>query len=512
MIGGSKCLPKGFLNYTTGKMAKAASQAQTIVSSVMPALTGGVSTSALLLVGFLADVDIYTYINVPFPDNFVSFIEQLRSSILPNLFASLDTMHDGNNPSSTIGKFQFWDLSATLLDNSNTTVFKELILFAIIIGINILVLISKSFRGFSQSMLKIRTIFMWNVFLSFYLGDFSELQLNSMIQLRENSLWSAYTILSFVFAVLVVTSYPLLLGYLIYRTNQRQPQPQKGGIHSEGAPQNQQWVKVPPSLEILVEDFRDTNSFTRNFIFIMLLETFLQILIVFFFQDNGLTQAILHTIVIVVYIVLIAWQRPYRSKLQMGILLLNQVSKAVMGILAIIVGIDNTIQFLSPELIDVIGSFLIILILAVIGINCVLSIGIMIISLFQSIKECYLKVKYRKKQPSVHGARKRANIKHTKKTHVIEKHNRSMDEGASFDSHNGLNTQNGSHLLSLSNDKSMTLATRTIDSTEKKTIPKTHIVSITTKKRPFVHDSVPTNNVASSSGRERSRKHISRGK
>ena len=515
--------PNDFLNYTAGESAKIVSQAQTIVSVVMPALTGGVSTSAMLLVGFLADVDIYTYINVPFPDNFVTFIEQMRSSILPNLFANMDTVYDGNNPSSTIGKFRFWGLSATLLDNSNTTIFKDLVVLGIILGLNILVLLFKSYPSINSSILKIRTIFMWNVFLSYYMGDFSELQLNSMVQLRENSVWSGYTILSFVFAVIIVISYPPLLGYLMYKTNQRHSQPEKvqrRRVHNESNPnlQNQQWVKVPPSIEFLVEDFHDTNSFTRNYIFVMLLETFLQILIIFFFQDNGLSQAILYTIIIAVSIVLIAWQRPYRSKLQMGILLLNQASKAVMGIHAILLGVDSTIQFLSPESIEAMGSVLTILILTVIGINSLLSIGILLVSLFQSIKGCCLRANYRKKQPRVQSSRKRMNIKLTSEPRAMEDNNRSLNEDASFGSHNGLNNKNRSRVLFLSKDTSMSLISEPIDSSGTKTVLNAarrntsnnmHSVIMQTK---MPHDPAAKNYPADSfsfSRRERRRKHLS---
>ena len=56
-------------------------QAQSIATSVLPAVTGGMSTSAMLLVGFLADVDIYKYLNVDFPENFVSFCRQMGERI-----------------------------------------------------------------------------------------------------------------------------------------------------------------------------------------------------------------------------------------------------------------------------------------------------------------------------------------------------------------------------------------------------------------------------------------------
>ena len=399
---------------SAGELTGAAMQATTAASSILPVVTGGVSTSAILLVGFLADIDLYKYINVPFPDNFVSFCEQMDANALPNLFVSMDDKYEGNNPNSTIGKYHFWGTSATLLDNSSVTIFKDLVILGIIIGLNILILILRGFQSLHQKLMKIRGLFMWNLFLSYYLGDFSELQLNSMIQLRENNLAGTYQGLSFAFALLIVISYPLMLGYLIYKVNRRLPQPlntQEGEV--------QKWAEVPASIEILVEDFHDKNSTTRNFLFFMLLESSLQILVVFFLQDSGLAQAILYTIIGLVYIALTASQIPYKSKFQMALLLLNQISKAVMGIIAILFGLNDKIQFLSSSLNDLIGFVLMLLILIVIGINFLISMIIMFHALYRSInawrasskKKCdntqrragaHIKINHKKKNPTAY--------------------------------------------------------------------------------------------------------------
>lgn len=69
---------------------------------------------------------------------------------------------------SAIGKFQFWEVSTILLDN---------------------------LKGQPRDKFhKLRGIFMWNVCIaiSYFLGDFPEFLLHSMIQLRENHASSAY--------------------------------------------------------------------------------------------------------------------------------------------------------------------------------------------------------------------------------------------------------------------------------------------------------------------------------
>ena len=200
-------------------MTAVTSQIQSVASSAMPVMLAERSTSAMILVGFLADAGLYKYLNVPFPENFVSFCEQMESFDLPNIFIDMDSGNRGKNPTSIIGKFQFWGVSATLLDNSSFAIAKELLLLAIILGLNILVFILKGFPKISDKVRKVRTQFMWNVFLSNYFGDFTELLLNSMIQMRKNYVSSAYANFSFALAVIIVSSYALLGLYFRYILN-----------------------------------------------------------------------------------------------------------------------------------------------------------------------------------------------------------------------------------------------------------------------------------------------------
>ena len=377
---------------TGGRIAGLTAQMQYIATTVMPVMLAERSTSAMILVGFLADVGHYKYLNVPFPENFVSFCEQMESLDLPNIFANMDSLNGGNNPTSIVEKFQFWDVSATLLDNSSFAIAKELITLAIILGLNIIVFLLKEFPKLSDFVRKVRTIFMWNAFLSYYLGDFAELQLYSMIQMRENYVSSPYTNFSFALAVIIVSTYTLLGVYFLYILNKKhskwQVTPERPHSISAATKRSEQkWEKVPDSLEILIEDFHENPRFSRNFILVMLLETFLQVLVIFFFQDNRLAQAIMYLIIVLGFFSLSAWKRPYKSKRQMKILLLNQGNKVVMGIFAVIFGINAKVQFVSIELITGMGFILILLILIVMGINLAMALRIIIISFYQRIKE-----------------------------------------------------------------------------------------------------------------------------
>ena len=150
-----------------GAIAFAGTQAQIIASSVIP-ITQTFSTTALLLIGFLAEVDFYMFINVRFPDNFVTFCQGIQANLIPNVFAGIDTINNGANPSSIIGKFQFREISTVMLDNSNVNIAKELIALVIILVSTSLMYLFKPYAKVSDFFEKIKSVSMWNVFLSYW--------------------------------------------------------------------------------------------------------------------------------------------------------------------------------------------------------------------------------------------------------------------------------------------------------------------------------------------------------
>ena len=208
---------------------------------------------------------------------------------------------------------------------------------------------------------KVRNLFMWNIYLSFYLGDYSELQLNAMIEMREHAVSSLYSRISLALSIIIVVSYTLLIIYMLYILNRkrRTPVSQKNRPrlrwYTEEGPEvkkasnsklnltffQEQFCEIPQGVAIITEDFVSKNTFTKNFFLIMLIQNFLLILLIFFFQDYGLVQAIVYTILTMFFVIIIAWQRPYKSKkskVQLTILLINQCSKVAMGIIAIMIG------------------------------------------------------------------------------------------------------------------------------------------------------------------------------
>ena len=379
-----------------GDATKVAMTAQVVTSAIMPAVTGGVSTFAMLLLAFLAEIDIYMYLNVPTPDNFNLFCEQITTDMFPNVFANMDDNPE-ENPTSTIGKFEFWEISATLLDNCFVNIFKELLALGIIVATNILMLIFSKCGGFYSLIGNVRDLFMWNVFLSFYVGDYAELQLNSMIELREHSVSSSYSKFSLAIAIIIIISYACLAIYFLFALNRKRRNrnavlPVVDDKPNQPTDQESFWP-VPPRVALISEDFTDSNAFTRNFFLVMMAVDFLMILLVFFFQNYGLAQAIIYTILTIGYVAIIAWQRPFKSPFKLIVMLLNQSSKAIMGIIAVVFGINEKTNSIPEDSINRMGTFLIVLIVTVIAINLVVAVLITAVETFNKIRELVRQVR-----------------------------------------------------------------------------------------------------------------------
>lgn len=410
----------------TGSTANVAMQVQMVAASLIPFVTGGLSTSAVLLLAFLSEVDIYKYTNVPFPNNFVVFCEQLSTDFIPNPIAPFDDVNEGQNPNSTYGQFQFWGVSMILLDNSAVPIIRVLFALSVILLTVVLTFTLQKWQKIANFFRRVRDVFMWNTFLSFYLGDYTELQLNSMIQLRENIISSRYAYLSLGFSILIVVSYALLLFYLAYVLNRRKKlsrrsptikeRPSSGLSQSSSRNsfriqelpskkslfkiqiEEMKWVPVPKCLCIISEDFKEDNRFTRNFFLIMTLQSLLLIFNAFFLQNFGLIQAIIYTVLTLLYFISILWKKPFSSKVQTGMLLFNQAAKIAMGAIAIALGVNERTQTLSQEAVSSMGLALIVLISSVIGINALISVMITLVSTFIEIKKWCAKRKNKNKK------------------------------------------------------------------------------------------------------------------
>ena len=391
------------MNGSTGaEAARAVLQASAGTNAALPPLLGGVSSVATLLVNFISELNLFIYINVGFPANFVLFIEQVQvSELIPNPFAWMikDTDEITN---STIGKFEYWGTETVMLENNGMNICKNLgvLIFGAILSILALVLSGKP--NLSRKIANLRNLFLWNLFFSFYLGDFGELFLSSLIQIRENTATGSYATLSLVLSYSVVISYFLIILIGIYFLNRKvepfgpkiakiaasSPQARAKRASMPKAKETNIWLSVPPTMRILTEDFKESNPMTRGFLIILTLQTMLVSFIIFFMQDLGLLQAATYTAIAVFFLGHVAYYKPFKSRIQTSILIFNQLIKIVMGIMAIILGIDDFCLKLPKESRTSIGSGLIILIIIGVAANALVGIVLVFSEIWQMVARC----------------------------------------------------------------------------------------------------------------------------
>ena len=417
--------PQSIATITTmGRIVSNAMQVQSATSGLIPILSSGFPTTAIILVGFLSEIEIYRFINVHFPDNFVLFCENTDVSLFPNVLAMIDDVNEGDNPNSTHGKFAFWGVSTVMLDNSYPEVLKNLGVLAALAITSLLACILRGSHKFSDFFSKIRDMLMWNLTLSFYLGDYTELQLYSMIQLSENNVSSTYSRLSYAFSIIIIVTYSVLMICIAILLNSkkralfRSKHPPKVTTTSQReslTPKvpsiyliNLDSARNPPTSEmtlnrcsILVEDFDTTNCIGRNFMLVILGQNLAVILVLFFLQNFKTVQAVLYTILTIAFLALVLFKRPYKSLVQTGILALNNVCKTTMGIIAILLVENESKSFMSQSSVTTLGWVLIYLKLALIGLNAI--IGFII-----TLREIFLKIKKKIHECKEHRAQKKA--------------------------------------------------------------------------------------------------------
>src|SRR5690606_8201403 len=129
---------------------------------------------------------------------------------------------------------------------------------------------------------KIRDSYRWNGLLAFYIGDFQEFFVFTLLQFRE----SVKPLISLIFGILIVTSYFVGYLYLTIALNRRKKaakkkltdsrRGQKIRSHriktSEQEKEEEIIGDIPESMNMVVDEFVRKNWYSRNFLLLMCLQ------------------------------------------------------------------------------------------------------------------------------------------------------------------------------------------------------------------------------------------------
>ena len=363
----------------TASVAQAALQVQSATTSILPLLVQGATTTAVLLINFVSDVLLYRYINVQFPNNFIEFCKYLYTNFLPNFY---NTFEEQYNIPDGPGKFEDYGMSTVILGSCGNTLDREFIALSLIFTLIFMVWVTKKFPRVHSVFKTWRDNHKWNFFLTFFMGDFGELYLFSMLQLKEDRSRSWYAWYGYFISIAFLASYPLLTSYFIYLLNRKVAPKVSDEVKVEKQPSL--WREVPPSVNMISTDLKKDYWLKRNFQLVTLVEHLINDLHYLFLQNYGTFQAVIYTGNTLVFLMLGLIYRPYTSKLQNILYGLNYSMKLVLGILAIYIGLTQTTA--SEDMSNSIGWALIGVTVTAISCNAVIVVGILFSSIVQTCR------------------------------------------------------------------------------------------------------------------------------
>ena len=353
---------------------------------ILPVIIVTAGSVVALFLDFLGEIAIFQYINVPFPANFEAFVQFFGANIFPNLFEK--AYDESDSVISTNGKFEEYECSRVFLDNCGGGLDKEFLAITIIIVTSLLALTFKSCPRVHSFICKVRDSYRWNGLLAFYIGDFQEYFVFTLLQFKE----SAKPLISLIIGILLVVSYFVWFLYLSVALNRRKktakklrdfrrpsrPRPNQSKA-LEQKEEEEEIGDIPESMNMVLDEFVTKYWYSRNFLLMMCFQNVIIGFILVFLQNWGTIQAGLYSYMAIFYGVLVLGAfRPFKEKSQTVTFTISQIVKGTMGCLALALGLDEKWMLFSDNQRDAVGIALITLAGVGVGSNALLAVGMIV--------------------------------------------------------------------------------------------------------------------------------------
>ena len=359
-------------------------------ASMITIVLGGMSNAAIFLLDAPGELELYKYLNIYFPENFVAFYNFLYAgniSLIPNLFMHLNNGEE--TPTSTFHKFGYWKTPILLLERCGDGLSKQIVTLILIIFTWIPALIYKRKDKNPSFFLKLNYIFRWNLLISFFLGDFTFLILQTMLQFHEISFQNmdTFSILSITATFLILVTYALIFGIGAYQVNKKRLEiPFYMTSARKKLQKRIEKDKFPPSLAVFKDELNDDHFLDKNFLFVLKFQDFLNCLNYFFLQEAPLAQCYIFTLLSGFLMLVIVILRPFPSTLNFVAILFNETGKLLLGIIAIMIATTfQSGQYLSQDTTLIVGKVMISMVLAIFGGNLLIALYGLGVQLYQCI-------------------------------------------------------------------------------------------------------------------------------
>ena len=330
------------------------------------------------------------YLNINHSNIASDIYSAMSSSYIPNWIASLNDL-DPELLIFPFGIFQTNQISSLFLDNFDalTETIARLGAFLLIACFTYSMRIEK----LSHSMMGKLHVITFNFFASSLFGQFQSLLLYSILQILKLDLFlDSYSIISYLIGYLTLS---LTIGLLVFcffrvlsifnnRNNREENSPQIPSDESSLSIRNQtRWLKK--KYEFLFDDFKKSQK--KHFFFAFLITAFnaIYILLIIFLQSVPVLQCILVVILVLLFLLFAAITNPFKNKITAFLHFFNFSCILLAAILNSTLAI---IQISNPDFsgVEAQGKAVISIIAINTGTNTIISLGEMLIAIYQKLK------------------------------------------------------------------------------------------------------------------------------
>ena len=420
----------------TSSFASSSEQIQDAVTSALPLLANGAGISVVLLAEFAEDIKFYRFINVQFPQNFIDFCRNVDSSSIPNPYQDLGCVE------SEVGKFADFEISTCFLVNSGDALNREALALGLIAMSWTLSWLLRNQGRLAKPFISMRTVHTWNTFINYFVSDFKEFILYSLLDLSQQQLSHHRRLseqdaddddtgeksgsrFSYGMSIVMLISYFAMFvffGFLLNRKKKKRNTPpdvttlsrtpSRGRIlpesdqlddspvhkqsqnkdgKAEDQEQGSKWMEVPQAFNCISSDLKNNSWFSRNFLLISEFGGFVTVVSLVFLQGNGTLQASFYFGIALILLMFVLIYKPFETKLQTIVFAFNYISRLVMGAFAIVIG-----EKPDEGSTESIGKALIGVTLATTAINTLVAVFM----IFQMIRDICRKICQRRKARS----------------------------------------------------------------------------------------------------------------
>ena len=336
---------------TAGSWIKSIAQ---FFALVLPLCTQAKGMLSMILMALLGELEIFKYLNVLFPANFLLFSRDSRSYLMSNPYSSVN-VSELNTSYFCVGKYEEFHLSSIFLENGGSQFTFFLVFVMLILLWMIICRCLRNSKSLSQNIKQKISAALSAATLSFFIANFKEVTLYVILQLKFCEPMPGYIESSFGLCFFILVLYGSLIGVLIFIANVKKSEPAANNVKQ---PKRISLMELSIHFNSISQCLAQNNFLCRNFVLVILLQDLFTVLILFFLQETGIVQTALYITGAACMIIITGVLMPFVSGVELFAFGLWQGTKLVLGSLALLLGLNMQNGILDDTGFETIGEAL----------------------------------------------------------------------------------------------------------------------------------------------------------